>query len=309
MTNDKFDKKYQYIYNQTKDTYKTKGYGIDWIDEIYLPFWVCKQEIYIQTVVKPDEFTKILMELIDNNLKSRTEICSFLGVNKDDFTLSQLDYLIRNEYIEENFSEENSPYYEITHEGRNFIEEKNNEDTKIETTEIDYIIPEIEHITEEKYETFFNDLNQEFFNKNELIDSDSNHEFSGYKAIESHKLKKDGQFPPNHIKHGDKPTINKLKNSNFIDFFNKNSEYYFYDFNENKSIEAHKRSIQFYLIYYENEDREFIAEVRHCPETVKKYDKKRPCLEEKLSKPVTKYIRQNRDFINNIKEYRQKRSK
>ena len=314
MENNKFPKQYQYVYNQVKDDYKTEGYEIDWIDEIYLPFWICKQEVYVQTEVKPDELSRILFGLINNGIKNRKEICNFLGIKDDDFTLTQIDYLINNDFIEENFKDGNSIYYEITHAGRDFFEEKNNDNIQIETAEIDYIIPEIEHITEERYETFFNDLNQVFVNINESIDAESNENFSGYKVIQTHKLVKNnnGALPSNCIKHGDKPTLKKIKKSNFIEFFNNNHESYFYEFNENKSIEVHKRSIKFYLIHYAHKEDNSLSnkvEVRHCPESINKFDKTRPRLEEKLSQSMEKYLNQNYEFIEKLKQHRQEKSK
>ena len=307
MINDKFLKEYQTIYEQTKDNFRTEGYEINWIDEIYLPFWVCKQQIYVQTEIKPDSLSKILFQLVENGIKGKKDIGEFLGIREDDLILTQLDYLISNDYLEENISTDNLIYYELTHEGRDFFNDKSSE-RNIKETEVEYVVLEIEHITEEKYESFFNDLNQEFFNIHESIDSKVESKFSGYKAIETHILKKRNSAP-NMIEHGKKPTLNKIKNSNFINFFNHHHhEHAFYDFNDSKPIEAHKRSIKFYLISYQNSDQDIKAEIRHCPETVNKFDKNHPVLEEKLTNSVKKYMQQNPDFVKGLKDWRESKA-
>ena len=305
MDNNKFPKQYQKIYQQTKDNFKTEGYELAWIDEIYLPFWVCKQQVYVQTEIKPDQLSSILFQLVENGIKSHKKICEFLGVQENDFVLAQLDYLVTNEYLEENVHNDNSIYYEITFEGREFFDEKSAEQN-IEEIEVDYVISEMEHITEEKYETFFNDLNQEFFDESAPLDSNAKHKFSGYKVIETHKLKKNNSFLPNVIKHGSQPTLNKIKNSNFVEFFNSKHEHHFYDFHDSKSIEAHRRSIKFYIIYFRCEDQPDKIEIRHCPETARKFNEKNPVLENKLTKSVEKYLHQDTNFIEKLIEYRQK---
>ena len=308
MTKDKFPKEYQKIYEQTKNSFRTEGYEIDWIDEIYLPFWVCKQQVYVQTEIKPDSLSKILLQLIENGIKGKKDIYEFLGIREDDFVLDQLDYLISSDYLEENTPTDNLTYYELTHEGRNFFDNKSPE-RNIEETEIEYIVPEIEHITEEKYESFFNDLNQEFFNTYESIDSKIKNKFSGYKATETHKLRNKDNTPPNMIKHRNKPTLNKIKNSNFVEFFNNHHEHAFYDFNDSKPIEAHKRSIKFYLISYQNSDQNIKIEIRHCPDTVNKFDESHPVLEGKLTSSVKKYVQQqNPDFVKDLKDWRESKA-
>ena len=157
MNKDKFPKKYQKIYEQTKDYFKTDGYEIDWIDEVYLPFWVCKQYIYVSTKLRPDPLSSIFLGLVDSGVKSRKDICYFLGIDEDSFILNQLNFLLSNEFLEENIASDGMVYYEITHPGRLFFEEEGG-DEFIEAAEVDYVIPEIEHIAEEKYVRFFSDL-------------------------------------------------------------------------------------------------------------------------------------------------------
>ncbi len=305
MMNDKFDKKYHYVYNQSKEDYKTEGYKLDWIDEIYLPFWVCKQEIVVQVEMKADEFSEILLGLVANGVKKHTDICVFLGIDEDDFTLCQLDFLISHGFLEENHDQENHLYYEMTHEGSNFLQGKKIEEQKIENTEFEYIINDLDYLTQQKYITFYSDLNKEFFDKENTINGQS---FSGYKLIETRKLN-NHSLPHNHIPHSDKPTLNKIKNSNFVEFFNATNTNIFYDFGS-PTIDAHKRSILFYLLYFKNEDGGEKVEIRHCSLTVKKFDVEKDDLkiEEKLSKEVEKYINENDNFIEGLKKFKQSKN-
>lgn len=299
MNKDKFKPQYSSVYDKFKDYHTTEGYELKYIDEIYLPFWICKQEIYIQKGIKPDEFSKILLSLVEQGIKKHHEICLFLGVKEDDFCLSQLDYLLNNDFLEENIIE-NESTYEITFEGRNFLaEDKDNPIDRIERTEIEYSVSALDCITNEKVKNFYSDLTKEYFDERTTFDSVKNNSFSGYKLIETHKLQKDNKYPKECIPHKNKPKFNNINKSDFIEFYNHKNDSVFYDFGPPK-IEAHKRSIKFYMLLFQKDENSKIVEIRHCKDSVLKFDKTRLSLEEKLSASVEQFIRQDISFIENL---------
>lgn len=98
---------------------------------------------------------------------------------------------------------------------------------------------------------------------------------------------------------GQRPTVKKIKASNFIKFYNEKKKEIFYDFGE--SLGAHQRSIQFYLLaYLKGEDAKY--ELRHGAFSVKKFDPKKQSLEKTLSKQVEKYINAHPEFKNDLLE-------
>ncbi len=296
MNKHKFDTKHLFVYNQFKSNHETEGFTLEYIDTVYLPFWICKQEIYVQKELKVDEFSEILLELVKQGIKKHSEICSFLGVKEDDFCLSQLDYLLNYGFLEEG----NDRVYEITYDGQNFLKGENLSDKDtIESAKIEYSISDLDFITEEKFQNFYSDLTKEYFDKNITLDKKTYHNFSGYKLIETHKLKRDDKYlKEQHIPHNNTPTFNRIKESNFIEFYNNTNADIFYDFGKPK-IETHKRSIEFYLLFFKGEQSEKI-EIRHCKNSVLKFDAKRLSLESNLSKHVQSFIRQDSAFIENL---------
>ena len=277
-----YDKKFQKVFNEFKNYFATKDYKLTSINEKYLPFWVCKQEIIVETNVEVDKFSRILLELVDNGIKTHTEICQFLGIKKNDFTLMQLHFLINNSFLEEIGG---GISYEITHDGRNFL--NGNKDVLVETEniEFEYTVNDLEYLTEEKFQYFYNDLANEFFDKNQPIDNEKlDKNYEGYNLIQTHKINKKDQDKI--IKHKNKPTLNKINQTDFIEFFNKNNAgSTFYDFGAPK-IEVHKRSIKFLVLLYQNDEGERKINIRHCKQSVKKF--KNEILEDKLGNLMQK---------------------
>jgi predicted transcriptional regulator len=277
-----YDKKFQKVFGDFKDYYTTEDYKLTSIDEKYLPFWVCKQEIVVETNIEVDRFSRILLELVNGGVKTHTEICQFLGIKEDDFTLMQLNFLISNDFLEEI---DGGISYEITHNGRNFLDGNKNALVETENIEFEYTLNDCEYLTEEKFKYFYNDLASEFFDKNQAFDnkkSDKNN--AGYILIQTHKI--DKKDKDKIIAHKNKPTLNKIDQSAFVEFFNKNnSDGTFYDFGKPK-IEAHKRSIKFLELIYQNDEGETKIEIRHCKQSVKNFENE--ILEEKLSKLMEK---------------------
>jgi wobble nucleotide-excising tRNase len=72
----------------------------------------------------------------------------------------------------------------------------------------------------------------------------------------------------------------------------------FYDYDSN-TIEVHERSIQFLLLEYVNEENQVEIEIRQFKSSVREFNGY--VLEEKLSKEVTKYIKNNDDFIKELR--------
>ena len=290
MNEAKFDKKYQSIFNKFKDDKKTDGYDLTWIDEIYLPFWFCKQEVIVEKDVQVDKFSRILLELVDSGIKEHTDICNFLGIKKDDFTLIQLNFLIGNGFLENN---NNS--YEITHSGREFLEEKKVLQNT-ETVDFEYVVNDLEELAEDKFKYFYNDLLREFFDKDKKIDNQES--FKGYKMQETHKLKKNSKIDKKIIPHNNKPILSKIQKADFVEFFNgEHKEGVFYDYG-NKKIEAHKKSILFLILVFENEDKFKKIEIRQCKGSVNSF--KHEEIENKLSEETKRYIESNRTFLEKL---------
>jgi len=293
--------KYQNIYNKFKNHKSTEGYELKGIYEIFYPFWQCKQKIVVEKDVEVDRFSKILLELIKTGITSHSDICSFLGVKEDDFVTMQFHYLIKNELITEN-----NGNYVIEHKGLEFLKNK----TKIqnaETIEFEYFYNDLsmELLDIVDYRYLYNDLSKEYFNPDNPIDKNLSENkrkrFSGYQVIQTHKLKKNynNSLPKNHLIFKNRPILSRINQSDFAQFFNKQKkDMTFYDF-DNNTIEVHERSIQFLLLEYINEEEQIEIEVRQFKSSVREFNGY--VLEEKLSKEVTKYIKNNDDFLTELR--------
>jgi ribosomal protein L40E len=281
--NIKTDKRFQSEWNEFKDS--VEGYNLKYVFEIYLPFWQCKQNIIVEKDLEMDRFSKILLELISNDLSSHSNICQFLGIKEDNFCIMQLHFLIRNKLIREIEPDG----YEITYEGLEFLKNRKKPKT-METEEFDYM-------AKEKYSFLENDMTNDFFDPLKPIDKQlsdgKKSEFSGYKIWQTHKINDDKKEQGKvYIKHNNNPTYRKVesKRNDFSEFFNTlNPNKIFYDFADNE-FESHKRSICFLGFWYENEEKpeDIKIEIRQFKESVEKFEK---CeLEEELSKKVTDYV-------------------
>jgi hypothetical protein len=280
------DGKFQKEWDSFKDDYSTEDYQLIYVFEIYLPFWQVKQNVIVEKEIEDDRFTKILLRLIEGKISSRSEICSFLGIEKDDFCTIQLDFLIRHGLVRE-IGEEN---YEITHTGLSFLEDR----TKLTAMEQ----CEFEFMMTERSIFLKNDLTGCFFDPKCPIDTQLSPQkklgFSGYRPLETHlideKLKKSKQ-----IKHENKPTYRKLvENRNeFSEFYNKQHKTEtFYDFADN-NMECHKRNICFLAFLYKNKDdpNDIKVDIRQSKDSVIKFKEQER--EHQLSKVVTEYVRKS----------------
>ena len=68
-----------------KDDHKTEGYNLKDIFEIDLPFWQCKQNLYVEKDVEIDRFSFIILELVNSGKNKYSEIYDFLGIDEDSF--------------------------------------------------------------------------------------------------------------------------------------------------------------------------------------------------------------------------------
>jgi len=282
--------KYQSIYNKFKNHKKTEGFELENISEIFIPFWYCKQQIVVEKDVEIDRFSKIILELINSEITSHTEICDFLGIKETDFTTMQFHYLLKNELVEENYKNGNA-IYEITHKGISFLKGKSKVHN-IETVEFEYFYNDLsmEMLDVVDYKYLYNDLSKEYFNPREPLDKDTSKNkskaFSGYQVVQTHKLK---NSKIKQLAHKNRPSLNKIKHSDFASFFNnQKSDMSFYDF-ENKDIELHKRSILFLQLEYKNDEYQTEYEIRQFKSSVNEF--KGNVLEEKLSLDLTKHYK------------------
>jgi predicted transcriptional regulator len=237
-SNSKVDKRFQQVWECFKDHHKTEGFKLDSIFDIYLPFWQCKQNVVIEKEMELDRFTRIILELVNNKITSHAEICAFLGIDEDSFVTVQFHFLLKNDLVRET----QIGFYEITHEGLSFLQNK----TKlknIETVEFEYYLTE-------KMDYLKNDLTQDFFDPNFPIDmqvsAGRKSNFSGYAVMQTNQVQK--SEIAKEIPHKQKPTFRFVseQRNNFTSFFNKQfSDKNFYDFADS-DLEAHKRSICFY---------------------------------------------------------------
>ena len=284
----KFDKRFQQVWERFKDHHKTEGYKLVSIFDIYLPFWQCKQNVVIEKEMELDRFSRIILELVNNKITSHNEICAFLGIDEDSFVTVQFHFLLKNDLIRET----QIGVYEITHEGLSFLQNK----TKlknIETVEFEYYITE-------KMDYLKNDLTQDFFDPKFPIDTQVSarrkSNFSGYTVMQTHQVQKSELGKE--IPHKQKPTFRFVseQRNNFTSFFNKQfKDKNFYDFAD-RDLEAHKRSICFYGLLYENESNseERILEIRQSQKSVKNFINSE--LEQTLTNKATKYLKENADF-------------
>ncbi|WP_430410865.1 hypothetical protein [Kordia sp.] len=266
------DKKFQEkIFNKFKDHKTTEDFALKTIKEMFIPFWQCKQKIVVEKNVEIDRFSKIILELINNDVSSHKAICDFLGIKDTDFAIMQFHYLLKNELMTESIQNDEI-IYKVTHIGNEFLRNK----TKIQNLEtIDF-------------EYYYSDLTQDFFDINKRIDkgvSQKSKRFLGYKIFQTHKLNNSVE---EFLTHKNRPTLNVVKQNDFVSFFNnQKKDSTFYDFEDN-TIESHKSSIKFLLLEYENdEDSQKEYEIRHSKNSVCQFEGY--TLESKLSSAVTKY--------------------
>lgn len=288
-SNNKDDKRFQQVWERFKDHHKTEGFNLVSIFDIYLPFWQCKQNVVIEKEMELDRFSRIILELVNSKITSHTEICAFLGIDEDSFVTVQFHFLIKNDLIRET----QIGVYEITHEGLSFLQNK----TKlknIETVEFEYYITE-------KMDYLKNDLTQDFFDPNFPIDTQVSagrkNNFSGYTVMQTHQVQKSESAKE--IPHKQKPTYRFVseQRNDFTSFFNKQFEdKNFYDFADS-DLEAHKRSICFYGLLYENESNkdERFLEIRQSQKSVTNFINSE--IENTLTNKATKYLKENADFV------------
>ncbi len=288
--------KVEHIWNKYSNTYKTEGYELKDVFEILLPFWECKQRVVFEKNAPLDEFSLILLGLIDNGISSRANICEFLGIDEDCFAVMQIKYLLKNNLIEED--EKVRHNYEITFEGRQFLQDKTRKIKSLETDEIEFLV------------FMTNDLTQSFFDPNTPIDTQisecTKHRFGGYKIGQTHQIQNfDGPI----IEHTSRSLgfdyIEKRRN-NFVKFVNRimsNSNKIFYDFRD-ENLKAYQRSICFYGLLYVNNDNpdDKKLDIRRSEKSVKRFDTE--VLEETMSKRASKYLSDNPNFLtkNNVKQ-------
>lgn len=265
-----------------KDDHKTEGYNLKDIFEIDLPFWQCKQNLYVEKDVEIDRFSFIILELVNNGKNKYSEIYDFLGIDEDSFVNIQFNYLIKNNFLREI----DNDTLKITLEGINFMNKK----SKAKRTETE----EFEFLITDRFNYLKNDLSGKFFNPELPIDKNLSkgriNDFSGYSIIQSHKKTKKDDVKE--IQHSNSPTFKFLNENrgNFADFYNSMfKEKTFYDFADTK-LDAHKRNIRFLALVFEHKDNicDRIVDILQYNQSVRKFDFKF-YKEESLSKLVTEY--------------------
>ncbi len=264
----------QRIWELYKDEYSTEGFQLENIFEIDLPFWKCKQKVAFETEREIDRFSMVILKLVDNGITEYSKICSFLGIDSNSFLNMQFNFLIKNELLKEN-----GESYEITFEGRKFMEKKH----------------KIKQIGIEDLEFYINDLSGEFFDPSKPIDrdwsSDKTKKFPGYDLIQSNQRKISNEIVD--IQHSDKPSYSDLTEarSEFAIFYHTRfPEKTFYDF-VNSDFKAYQRHIRFMILRFRNKEQqdEVIYDIRQYHKTIKKFTGKL-LKEESLSKLINKIL-------------------
>lgn len=268
------------IWQKHKDDHKTEDYILKKLFEIDLPFWECKQNIYVEKDIDIDRFSFIILELVNSGKSKYSDIYEILGIDNDSFVNIQFNYLIKNGFLREVDNESLA----ITLEGSNFMNKKT-KNKRTETEEFEFLMPD-------RFDYLKNDLSGSFFNPNIPIDKKlsqgKKNDFSGYNIIQSHKKTKNEDVIE--IQHSNKPTYKSLceKRGDFAIFYNRLfKDKSFYDFADSK-LDAHKRNIRFLGLEFQNRNnsRDFIVDILQYNKSVKKFDFKF-YKEEYLSKLVT----------------------
>jgi hypothetical protein len=278
------DEKFQKEWKLFQHEHSTEDYELLYIFDIYLPFWQVKQNVFVEKEMEDDRFTKILLQLINSEIDSQSEICSFLGIEKDNFCVMQLDFLTKIGFIRE-IGEDG---YEITHEGLSFLED-NKKMTSMEKWEFEFMMVE-------KATYLKSDQTGQFFDPQTPFDAQQltnmkKEKFSGYNVLESHKIKE--LKNKIQIKHKNNPTRGKIieLRNEFTVFFNRQyKNITFYDFADSE-IERHKRNICLLAFLYRNVNNsdDVKIDIRQSKNTVLAFDAKYE-LERTLSKQVTEYF-------------------
>lgn len=281
--------KFQREFTMFKDNRKP-DFELKTIFEIYLPFWFCRQNVVVEREIELDRLSKIILQTIQNGFTKHSEVCDFLGVEKNSFVTTQFHFLLKNGLLNET-PISNDTEYEITFEGFAFLDRKK-KITAVETVEFEYFYNDLtlEFLDKHRFDFVVNDLTKEFVDTSKPLDTKNISEgkranFSGYQVLQTNLL------PPNRIEipHKNKPyNLNKVE---FANFFNKQfQDKSFYDF-ESNNIETHKRSICFLAFEYVDNTGVKIYDIRHFKKTVKEFDRHE--LEEKLTKLTTDFYKKN----------------
>lgn len=270
------------IWQVHKNDHKTEGYILNDITEIDLPFWQCKQNLYVEKDIEIDRFSFIILELVNSGKNKYSEIYDVLGIDEDSFVNIQFNYLIKNNFLRE----VDNDTLKITLEGVNFMNKK----SKAKQTETE----EFEFLMQDKFQYLKNDLSGTFFNPELPIDKQlsqgKKNDFSGYSIIQSNK--KQQKDDVKEIEHSNAPTFKLLNENrgNFAQFYNRMfKEKTFYDFADTK-LESHKRNIRFLGLIFQHKENliDRKVDILQFNQSVKKFDNKF-YKEEVLSKLVTEY--------------------
>lgn len=255
---------YKKTWSVHKDDHKTEGYQLEKIFEIDLPFWQCKQNLYVEKDIEVDRFSFIILGLIYHGIIKYSDIYDILGIEEDSFVNIQFNYLIKNNFIQEI----DNDTLKITLEGINFLN-KRAKNKRTETEEFEFLIID-------KCNYLKNDLSDTFFDPQKPIDKGWSHgkknDFSGYKIIQSHKRQQNDDIID--IRHTNQPTFKSLK-ENRVDF----AEYYnsmfnektFYDFADTK-LESYKRNIRFLALKFKKNTDDYIVDILQYNKSVNKFD-------------------------------------
>ena len=176
----KEDSPFDEIYRLYTDSYKTQGYFLDEVFDIYLPFWRCKQKVFIEKEIELDRFSRILLTLIKEGLNKHEELSSFLGIEKDSFVNMQFHYLLKQNFIREI----KQGIYEITNEGIDSLENRNHK-KNIEPYEFEYYYAEKSLFFKHDLDNLFFNLKQPF---DENLSSGKVNSFSGYRLLDPRNL-------------------------------------------------------------------------------------------------------------------------
>jgi len=274
------NRKFQKVWEMYHEQYKTEGFYLHNVLEVYIPFWECTQSVVIEKSVEIDRFSRIILELVKNGMTNHNEICLFLGIAEDDFVNIQFHFLLKNNLLLEN---ENNTY-KITVDGISFLDKK----AKVMTNET----TNFEFFTIERLKYMKGELSPDFFDPKVPIDiqlsEEKKKQFSAYTVSQTHRLNNGGIKIP----HDNRPLfsdINKFR-SDFSNFFHKkNKDKSFYDF-ANNELETHKRSVAFLALWYKNEKNPEIekVDIRQYEKSIEEFKGVNE-IENYLSKRMTEY--------------------
>lgn len=264
--------KFDGVFTIMKDTHSPE-FNLHRIFEVYFPFYQCKVNIVAETADSIDQFSRIVLSLVEAGMCEKEKIYGFLGIETVTFLNSHLDFLIKAGYLNETHD---GAQFELAYAGRQYLQG----------------IIKFQHLETVTFEFWLNGLAKDFFLPQDPIDHGLGQVKK--KKFESYKLLQTKRIVPNdhlEIPFGKKMQLGDIPRTKLVEAFKRSfPAYSFYDFDDGV-LEAHQRSISFLVLLYEDEAGSPLYEVRRGEKTLTQFDGYD--LEEKMSHAFSQFMKEN----------------